>query len=168
MTGPSVAAVLLAVALLTVPPARRRLGGATTTHRRRRTAAAVVIAAAVGAMVIPVSPAAVVAGALAAMVTVLRFRRRRRRRSRRSQGDALAAALRTVVGELRIGAHPVRAFETAATEAADTGGTVATELRGLAARVRLGSDLAAGIRDLGSESALPVHFSRVEDRKSVV
>lgn len=162
MTGHSVAAALLAVALVTAPPRRRRLCGAKTTHRSRRMAAVVVIAAALGAIVSLVSPAAAVAGALVATVVGLRLRRRRRRRCRRTQGESMAAGLRTVVGELRIGAHPVRAFDTAATEAADPGGAVATALRALAARARMGSDVAAGIADLGSASALPVHWSRVE------
>jgi tight adherence protein B len=161
MTGHAVAAALLAVALLTVPPHRRRLRGAKAAHRSGRTAA-LVIAAALGAIVAIVSPAAAVAGALAATMIGVRLRRRRHRRYRRTQGEAMAAALRTVVGELRIGAHPVRAFETAATEAAAGGGNAATPLRALAARARLGSDVAASIRDLGSMSALPVHWSRVE------
>ena len=162
MMGQSVAAALLAAALLIAPPRRRRLRGAKTPHRSGQTAAVVVIAAALAATVFLASPAAAVAGALAAVVVGLRFRRRRRRRCRRTQGEAMAAALRTVVGELRIGAHPVRAFETAATEVADSGGTLVTALRVLAARVRLGSDVVAGIRDLGPASALPVHWSRVE------
>jgi tight adherence protein B len=165
MTGNSVAAVLLAAALLTAPPRRRRFRGAKSTHRSGQTVGAAVIAAALGATVFLISPAAAAAGVLAATVVSLRLRRRRSRRCRRTQGEAMAAALRTVVGELRIGAHPVRAFDTAATEAAeaaDAAGTVVTALRALAARVRLGSDVAAGIADLGPASALPVHWSRIE------
>lgn len=162
MTGHPVAAALLAVALLIGPTRRRCLGGVKTPHRTRRTAAVVMVTAiALGAVVVLASPAAAVAGALAATTAGLRVRRRLRRRSRRSQGAAMAAALQTVVGELRTGAHPVRAFDIAASEAGDAGGTVAAELRALAARARLGSDVAAGIRELGSASALPVHWSRV-------
>ncbi len=162
MMGHSVAAALLAAALLTAPPRRRRLRGAKTTQRSGQTAAVAVIVAALGATVFLVSPAAAVAGVLAATVVGLRFRRRRRRRCRRTEGEAMAAALQTVVGELRIGAHPVRAFDAAAAEATEAGGAVVTALRALAARVRLGSEVAAGSAALGPASALPVHWSRVE------
>lgn len=162
MTGYSTPAVLLAIALLLMPSRRRRLPGETAVRRPRRTAVVWVIAAAVGAAVILASPAAAVASALAVAVAAIRMRKRHRRRRRRTEAGVMAAALRTVVGELRIGAHPVSAFATAATEVADADAGVAAALRTVAARVRLGSDVAAGIRGIGSSSAMPVSWSRVE------
>lgn len=74
----------------------------------------------------------------------------------------MAAALQTVVDELRVGAHPVRAFGAAAAESGQADVGVAAAFRAIAARVRLGSDTAADIREIGSASALPVYWSRVE------
>ena len=80
-----------------------------------------------------------VVGATAA----LRYRRRRRIRRAAAEGHALQTALEVLVGELRAGAHPVRAFGVAADESA---GAVAVSLRAVAARARLGADVAAGLR----------------------
>lgn len=153
-----VVAALLAAALLTVPPPGRRLAVAKRPRRRPPAALAViglpfVVAAAVAA------PAATLSGVLAASMAQVRRRHRRRRRLRRTEGDRMAAALQTVVGELRVGAHPVRAFGTAA---AESGGDLGVALRAVAARARLGSDVAAGLRQIGSASVVPVYWSRVE------
>ncbi len=70
----------------------------------------------------------------------------------------LETALDVLVGELRVGAHPVRAFRVAADE---TDGTVAASLRAVAARARLGADVTAGLRTAARSSALPAHWDRL-------
>lgn len=71
---------------------------------------------------------------------------------------AMEAALELVVGELRAGAHPVRAFSIAADE---TGGPVAVALRAVAARARLGADVTAGLLAAARSSALPAYWERL-------
>lgn len=90
--------------------------------------------------------------------TRLRYRRRRRYLRRSREGQALEAALELVVGELRAGAHPVRAFSIAADE---TGGPVAVALRAVAARARLGADVTAGLLAAARSSALPAYWERL-------
>ncbi len=63
-----------------------------------------------------------------------------------------------LVGELRIGAHPVAAFEVAAGE---VDGPVAGSLRAVAARARLGADVAAGLRSFAESSLMPGHWERL-------
>ncbi|TFV54011.1 hypothetical protein E4P42_26795, partial [Mycobacterium sp. PS03-16] len=75
-----------------------------------------------------------------------------------SEAEALHAALEVLVAELRVGAHPVPAFEVAAREA---DGAVATSLRAVAARARLGADVTAGLRDVAARSAVPSHWNRI-------
>ena len=70
----------------------------------------------------------------------------------------LQGALETLVGELRIGAHPVRAFDTAAQE---TGGVVGAALRSVAARAGLGADVSAGLREVAARSALSHEWDRL-------
>jgi tight adherence protein B len=74
------------------------------------------------------------------------------------EGGALEAALEVLVGELRVGSHPVQAFRVAADE---TVGAVAVSLRAVAARARLGADVAAGLRAAARSSALPTHWDRL-------
>jgi tight adherence protein B len=58
-----------------------------------------------------------------------------------------------------VGAHPVRAFSVAA---AETGATeVGATLRAVAARARLGADVAAGLRAAAAESGLVPHWERL-------
>ena len=70
----------------------------------------------------------------------------------------LETALDVLVGELRVGSHPVRAFSVAADE---TVGAVAASLRAVAARARLGADVTAGLRAAARSSALPAHWDRL-------
>ena len=63
-----------------------------------------------------------------------------------------------LVGELRVGAHPVAAFDVAARE---VDGPVAASLRAVAARARLGADVAAGLRSFAESSRLPAHWERL-------
>jgi tight adherence protein B len=88
----------------------------------------------------------------------LRYRRRRRVRRALDEGRTLESALDVLVGELRVGSHPVRAFRVAAEE---TVGAVAVSLRAVAARARLGADVAAGLRAAARSSALPAQWDRL-------
>ncbi len=152
------AALLLAAALLITPPvARMRLGVA-----GRRIAghlppwAGVVTGVAVAALVLPLGT--VVAGGLIGATVLARRHQARRRTRMRSEAAALRDALDVLVGELRVGVHPVVAFGVAAGE---VDGPVAQALRGVAARGQLGADVAAGLRVAGRASALPAHWERL-------
>ena len=158
MSGPAVAAVLLGAALLAAPPPpRRRLVPADGRRVGRRLR---LVAVAVGGVCVAVllPAAAVLAAAVLVGTLAARDRRRRRDRQRRREGQALAAALEVLVGELRVGAHPVRAFGIAA---AESDGTVGTSLRAVAARARLGADVAAGLRAMADDSSVPAHWDRL-------
>lgn len=160
MTGPTVAALALAAALLTpvsprrrVPPARPRPAGGSGRSRW-------LIAAGCGAVAAAVLPPAVgVATALLGLTGVLRHRRRSRRSRGAAEGRALQSALDVLVGELTVGAHPVRAFQIAAAEAGQP--AVAAGLALVAARARLGADVAGGLRGVAAGSALPIQWERL-------
>lgn len=162
MSGLQLAAVLLSTALLVPPaPPLRRLRKAEIGRRRLVATAHGVGWICGGGCVLAV---AVLPWTIAAAVVVvgatlgLRYRRRSRARNAVAEGRSLEAALEVLVGELRVGAHPVRAFEAAADE---TGGAVSVALRGVAARARFGGDVAAGLRVAARSSALPAHWERV-------
>ena len=89
---------------------------------------------------------------------MLRRRRADRAPCPRAKSTTLQSALDVLVGELRVGAHPVAAFEVAASE---VDGPVADRLRGVAARARLGADVAAGLRSFAASSRLPAHWERL-------
>jgi tight adherence protein B len=74
------------------------------------------------------------------------------------EGRALETALEVLVGELRVGSHPVRAFRVAAEE---TVGAVGMSLRAVSARARLGADVTAGLRAAARSSALPAQWDRL-------
>jgi len=163
MNGLMPVALLLSLALLVFPSSPR--GRLTPPARGRR-------------RVSPIGPrwlvgctggAAVAAAVLLPLTTVLgvavlgatvflRYRRRRRSRRATDEGRTLETALDVLVGELRVGAHPVHAFGVAADE---TDGTVAASLRAVAARARLGADVTAGLRSAARSSALPAHWDRL-------
>ncbi|KUI22850.1 hypothetical protein AU193_09430 [Mycobacterium sp. GA-1285] len=155
----SAAALALALALLTAPGPRRRY---TPTPRRRRRAWRVPLALWLSValvVLIVVAPLGVVVAAVVAAVTVeARSRRRRRERERAKEADALEGALDVLVGELRIGVHVVAAFDTAANEAE---GAVAASLRTVAARARMGGDVAAGLMSVARRSALLPYWQRL-------
>ncbi len=88
----------------------------------------------------------------------MRRRGRLRQLRRAEESAALQGALDVLVGELRIGAHPVAAFGVAA---AEVGGTVAGSLQAVAARALLGADVAAGLRSVAAHSPLPAHWERL-------
>ncbi|ULN47221.1 type II secretion system F family protein [Mycolicibacterium goodii] len=152
----SAAALALAAALLIWPSRQRRLRSARRVGRRRTWWPLFVVCVGAVAWLVPV-PVALAAGVVAATVAV---RRRDRAAAQRSQHEssALQGALDVLVGELRVGAHPVDAFGTAAGE---SGGPVAEGMRAVAARARLGADVAAGLDDVARTSELPGHWERL-------
>ncbi|KXW70464.1 hypothetical protein JL15_26725, partial [Mycolicibacterium phlei DSM 43071] len=79
------------------------------------------------------------------------------------EAAALQGALEVLVGELRIGAHPVAAFDTAADE---VGGAVAAALRTVAARARMGADVVAGLRGVARDSVLCGYWADSTDRRN--
>lgn len=159
MTGPVAAALALATALLIPVSPRPRLDPARTRARARRWPLTVgaLAAAGIGAIALP-APVGLAATVLAG-TAALRYRRRARRRRGLDEGRALESALEVLVGELNVGAHPVRAFQVAAAEAGEP--TVAAALRTVAARARLGADVAGGLRGVAARSTLPVHWERL-------
>lgn len=154
------AALALSLAVTVLPSSpRRRLTPAETARRRSSLALAawaVGCAAVVVAVMLPLTT--VFAGAVVAATAALRYRRHQCNRRATGESHSLEAAMDVLVGELRIGAHPVRAFSVAADE---THGTVAAAFRAVAARARLGADVPAGLRSAGGSSALPAHWDRL-------
>lgn len=152
------AALLLAIALLIAPSAARgRLGlpWRPVGGRALRRPCLVMV---VGTAVILLPVATVVAAALVTGAVVARRRQAGRRIRRRSEAAALRDALDVLVGELRVGAHPVTAFGVAAGE---VDGPVAAALRAVASRGQLGADVVAGLRAAAGASELPGHWERL-------
>ncbi len=162
MSGPAIAALLLSLALLALPPSpRHRLTSPARVRRwpvtgRVGAPCAAVCALVAASVLLPAT--AVVAGLMVGATASLRYRRRRRVRRAGEEGRTLEAALDVLVGELRVGCHPVRAFRVAAEE---TVGAVAASLRAVAARARLGADVTAGLRAASRSSALPAQWDRL-------
>ncbi|BBZ78088.1 hypothetical protein MANY_34250 [Mycolicibacterium anyangense] len=151
----AVAAVLLAAAFLVAPaPAHRRLGLA---GRQVRVKGPMVVLGAV-AMVTTLPPAVVIAAALLTATLAVRRRQARHQHRRRADARALAAALEVLVGELRVGAHPVLAFAVAATE---SDGDVGASLQAVAARAGLGADVAGGLHAVADRSLVAGQWSRL-------
>lgn len=154
----AVGAVLLAIALLVSSPATRR----PLWKRPRRSRVGrnwALLALAPGAVAVAVvSP--LVGGALgvAAVVITGHHRRTARERRRRREGDAVAAVVEVLAGELSAGAHPVRALAVAATESV---GAFGNSLATVAGRARLGADVAQGLRSLAETSAVPMYWERI-------
>jgi len=88
----------------------------------------------------------------------LRYRCRRRDDRGIAESRELESAIDILVGELRVGAHPAQAFAVAAEE---TAGPVSDSCRAVAARARLGADVAAGLRNMAEVSALPAQWDRL-------
>jgi tight adherence protein B len=162
MNGPMAAALLLSLALVIFPASpRRRITPAAPPGRRVRIStrgAGLVTACAAVAAVVVLPLTTVLAVAIVGATAGLRYQRRRRVRRAMDEGGALEAALEVLVGELRVGSHPVQAFRVAADE---TVGAVNVSLRAVAARARLGADVAAGLRAAARSSALPTHWDRL-------
>jgi tight adherence protein B len=153
------AAVSLALALLIAPgPPRGRLMPRHGRRPPRRHALMLAGLAGAGALACIVPVSVVVAGGILA-ATVAARRRRTALSARRAEESAeLQGALSVLVGELRVGAHPIAAFETAA---AEVDGAVAAQLGAVAARARLGADVAAGLRSVAAQSMLPGQWERL-------
>ncbi|MBV8776186.1 MAG: type II secretion system F family protein [Alphaproteobacteria bacterium] len=160
MTGLAAAALALSLAVAVLPASpRRRLAPAGTPRRRRPLAfAGCVFGCAAVAVTVLVPLTTDLAAAVLAATATLRYRRQGRSRRAANESHSLEAAMDVLVGELRVGAHPVRAFAVAAHE---TDGTVAAAFRAVAARARLGADVPAGLRSAGGSSALPAHWDRL-------
>ncbi|MBU9766963.1 hypothetical protein FR943_24390 [Mycobacterium sp. TNTM28] len=153
-------ALALAAALLLWPVTPRRAAALRRTRapapRRFRFGA---LLAALGVVLAwSISLPTALATTMAAATVTVRLRRRASRQQRQREAAALQAALEVLVGELRTGAHPVTAFGTAA---AEVSGQVGRHLGAVAARARLGADVAAGLADVSAESRLPTHWHRL-------
>ena len=125
----------------------------------RRSAVPALAAVGIGTATVCSVPAGV-AAALVVATAAVRGRQRSARRRRHSEAAALQAALDVLVGELRIGVHPVSAFDTAAGE---TSGPVGRAMGAVAARTRLGADVAGGLEAVAAGSPLPMHWHRLAD-----
>ncbi|WP_454792579.1 type II secretion system F family protein [Mycolicibacterium lutetiense] len=153
-------ALALAAALLLWPATPRRtaaLRRADVPGRRQVRAAPIVVVLGVVLAWLVSLPVAV-ATALVSGTIVVRRRRRAARRQRQQESAALQAALDVLVGELRTGVHPVKAFGTAAGEVT---GPVQQGMGAVAARARLGADVAAGLEAAAAASLLPMHWERL-------
>lgn len=151
------AALALALALVVAPPpSRRRLERGSATRCRVPVMVAAIAFAVAVAMMLPVT--ATLAAAILVGTLVARRRRSNARRARAVEASALQGALDVLVGELRVGAHPVAAFDVAARE---VDGPVAASLRAVAARARMGADVAGGLRSFARASRLPAHWERL-------
>jgi tight adherence protein B len=151
----TVAALALASALL-VAPSPHRLRSTPASRRRVPKPLIVVLAAVAVALSMPA--AVTLAAAVLAGTVAVRRRRATARRACTAEAAALRDALDILVGELRVGAHPVAAFETAA---AEVDGPVNETLLAVAARARLGADVAAGLRTFAASSRQPAHWERL-------
>jgi tight adherence protein B len=160
MNGLAAAALLLSLALLAFPSSPRcrlpRTGRVRRPSAGRGAVACVACGLAAAAVLLPWT--AVLAAGVVGATTSLRYRRRRRIRRALEEGRTLETALDVLVGELRVGAHPVRAFRVAADE---TAGAVGGSLRAVSARARLGADVTAGLRVAARSSALPAQWDRL-------
>ncbi len=160
MNGPVIAAVALAASVLVLPSSPRQRLARTDRNRSGLPPQAAgwvtLCALAVGVVLLPLTT--VLAASVLLATLALRFRRRRC--SDRGSGESreLETAIDVLVGELRIGAHPATAFAVAAQE---TAGPVAGACRAVAARARLGADVAAGLRGVGETSVLQAHWERL-------
>jgi tight adherence protein B len=153
----TMAALALALAIMAAPRPSRHWLVETQSNRRRLPVIGVGVAfAAAMATALPVA-VTLAAGILVATM-VLRRRRSVARRAYGVEAAALQSALDVLIGELRVGAHPVAAFDVAAGE---VDGAVADSLRGVAARARLGADVAAGLRSFAASSRLSAHWERL-------
>ncbi len=157
MNGHALAATLLAAAALAAPmPPTKRL--AQHIRRTTRPFPALLAMAVSGFLALTAAPTVVLALLIVSGTLVFRLRRLRRERSSRREGEALAAALEVLVGELTVGAHPTSAFAVAGAEAI---GPVGRTLRAVATSAQLGADVAAGIRALTASSAVPAYWDRL-------
>jgi tight adherence protein B len=154
------AALALALAVLAAPTApRHRLEAlrlVVSPRRRLPVLPCVGILASVLVAVLPVS--VVVAAGIVGATWTMRHRQHVRQRRRAAESADLQGALDALVSELRVGAHPVAAFESAAN---DANGSVGKSLRAVAARARLGADVVGGLRGVAMRSSTPAYWDRL-------
>ncbi|UFS94923.1 type II secretion system F family protein [Nocardia huaxiensis] len=158
-----VALVCSALALTVAPEsaARRRFARLYDGRKSRKLPIAWVIRAGVGAglaALFAVGVGPLVAALLVVGTFVVRRRRALREARRTAACGRLLEGLETVIGELRVGAHPSAAAEIAARE---TGGEVGRVFAVSAARSRLGGSGADALRR--PESAVAVELSRIAE-----
>ncbi len=153
------AALVLAVAVLVVPTSSSRRARTFRTSRlspRRRHFAVTACVASVFAIAAWLIPwTAVLALGLLAATLLARRRLEARRRAHLQEASALQCALEVLIGELRIGMHPVTAIGNAAKE---SHGRVAVALGSVAARAVLGADVVAGLHAEAQRSTSPGHW----------
>lgn len=154
----SALALALAVLLAPAGPHWRARALLTSAPRRLRVPGTVYAAAGCAALSAVLNPTAATACILLAATVVMRRRAARRRRVRTETAASLQGALDVLVGELRVGAHPVAAVSAAAQESDER---TAGPLGAVAARALLGADVAAGLRAEGRRSMLPGHWERL-------
>lgn len=154
----------LALAVLVLPVrtgrsrARRLLGASRAGRKVPRSLVfrASALAAVAATAVLGIGP--LLAAVIVAGTVTVRMRQIREDRRRSTECSALAEALETVVGELRVGAHPSAAAATAASE---VGGSASAAFAVCAARSRLGGAAADGLR--APEAVIAAELSRVAD-----
>ncbi|MGX9788477.1 type II secretion system F family protein [Mycobacterium sp. MMS18-G62] len=110
------------------------------------------------ALVVVLPMTVVVAAGIVGATLAVRHGRHVRQRQRATESEALQGALDALVSELRVGAHPVAAFESAAN---DADAAVATSLRAVAARARLGADVVGGLHSVALRSSTPAYWERL-------
>jgi tight adherence protein B len=157
MTG---AALALALAVLAAPTAsRHRLEAMRLIAPSRRRVRLLPLAGLLASALVVVLPVSVVVAAIIVGSTwAMRHRQHVRQRKRAAESVALQGALDALVSELRIGAHPVAAFESAAN---DADGSVGKSLCAVAARARLGADVVGGLRAVAMRSSTPAYWERL-------
>jgi tight adherence protein B len=160
MNGPVLAAAALAAAVLMRPSSPRQRLARVGRHAKRPAPPATgwMTVCALFASIVLLPLTTVLAATVLLVTSVLRFRRRRRSHRGIAESRELETAIDVLVGELRVGAHPAAAFAVAADE---TAGPVAGACRAVAARARLGADVAAGLRGVGETSVLPSQWERL-------
>ena len=156
--------VVLACAVLAVPSARSRprllaVTGREGSRRRMRLPLAVPVALVCAPVVYELGGICAVLAAVIVCATV-RFRLMRRRSAKAKDADlcVVLAGLEVVTAELRVGAHPASACQTAADESV---GSVSAAFRAASARSRLGGSAADGFRI--ADSRVGTELGRIAD-----
>ncbi len=152
------ALLLLATAFLLVPQRHSRLGRGRSSPRRWNWKPAAAPLAALMLLAVWLLPLSVViALGIAGATLYVRWCRRRRSMVQREELIVLESGLDVVVGELRVGAHPVRAFEVTA---AELGGATGEAFAAIAARARLGVTLDPAVPRSGPSASQWSRISR--------
>jgi tight adherence protein B len=156
------AAVLLAAAVMVAPAGSRwrpvpRSRASGVPIRVPWPAVALIMAAVIIAAT-GVRFTTMLAGGMLTVTATVRYRGHVRRTRTIREGRAIVSALEALAGELRVGAHPVRAFAVAAS---DIPPPVGPALTAVAARAELGADVPAGLRAAAARSAWAGEWERL-------